>query len=201
MRHLTEMLEVKDLESAVGMCGSFLIIRDEYVYLIHQSAKDHLNNNIDVSGHSTTYYRMFSKSLRALSNNLRRNIYDLSNAGVTVSDITALRPNPDPLTALRYSCTFWLDYFLEVDPGFTDKAETAENGVISGFFAEHLLHWLESLSLIGEVPHAIWTLRKLVYQGQVYLPMCYFDNFYANCNRPKVALSLFQSQLVPGGGF
>ncbi|KAL4951759.1 hypothetical protein BDW69DRAFT_186071 [Aspergillus filifer] len=33
-----------DLENIVGMCGSFLTIRDDHVYLVHQSAKDYLND-------------------------------------------------------------------------------------------------------------------------------------------------------------
>ncbi|KAL3456946.1 nucleoside phosphorylase domain-containing protein [Aspergillus heterothallicus] len=34
----------EDLENIVGMCGSFLTIRNDYVYVIHQSAKDHLGD-------------------------------------------------------------------------------------------------------------------------------------------------------------
>lgn len=33
-----------DLEDIMGMCASFLTIRDNYVYLIHQSAKDYLSD-------------------------------------------------------------------------------------------------------------------------------------------------------------
>ncbi|KAL4979789.1 hypothetical protein BDW66DRAFT_96243 [Aspergillus desertorum] len=33
---------VGNLKNAVSMPGSFLTIRDYYVYLVHQSAKDHL---------------------------------------------------------------------------------------------------------------------------------------------------------------
>jgi hypothetical protein len=160
----------KDLERAVGMCGSFLTIRDQYVYFIHQSAKDHLSSHASTDmfpmERSKTHYHIFNRSLQALSTNLRRNIYNLQDAGATISDIAGARPDPDPLTGLRYSCTFWLDHFFKVDPNLHNNAETTENGVISVFFTKHLLHWLESLSLIGEVPHGILTLRKL-YQEQV----------------------------------
>jgi hypothetical protein len=175
MCHLAGMHEEisnqTDLERAVGMCGSFLTIRDQYIYFIHQSAKDHLSSHAATDifpiGRSKIHYHIFNQSLQTLSTNLRRNIYNIRDAGATISDIAAVRPNPDPLTGLRYSCTYWLDHFLMVDLNFHSNAETTENGVISVFFTKHLLHWLESLSLIGEVPHGISLLRKLVYQEQV----------------------------------
>ncbi|KAE8389620.1 hypothetical protein BDV23DRAFT_184222, partial [Aspergillus alliaceus] len=170
MCHVTDMHPVSDLESAVGMCGSFLTIRDKYVYLIHLSAKDYLDNIYATTAilpeRSAIHYKMFSRSLRALSTKLRPNIYNLDNPGVPASKIPILRPTPDPLFDLRYSCMYWLDHFLEVDSKYADETETTENKAISDFFRKCHLHWLESLSLIGEVPHAILTLRKLVYQQQ-----------------------------------
>jgi len=37
-----EITDLEDLERIINMCGSFLTIRDNYVYFIHQSAKDYL---------------------------------------------------------------------------------------------------------------------------------------------------------------
>ncbi|KAJ5295676.1 Pfs NACHT and WD domain protein [Penicillium antarcticum] len=159
-----------DLEAAVAMDGSLLSIRDDRLYFVHQSAKDYINNHASMEifplGRSEVHYRMFQQSLRTLSTKLYRNMYHLENAGVSASEIATLRPDPDPLATLRYSCTFWLDHFLEIEPGSTIRSESSEVAVISGFFTKHLLHWFESLSLIGELPHGIWALRKLVYQEQ-----------------------------------
>jgi hypothetical protein len=175
MCHLSGMHEkvsdVEDLERAVGMCGSLLTIRDGFIYFVHQSAKDHLNGHssavIFPMGRSKTHYNIFSQSLQALSTTLRRNIYDLQNADVTVSDIVAVRPDPDPLASLWYSCVFWLDHILEVDPSISDNTKLTDNGVILTFFTRHFLYWLESLSLIGEVSHGILMLRKLLHREQV----------------------------------
>ncbi|KAL2816277.1 hypothetical protein BJX63DRAFT_387804 [Aspergillus granulosus] len=173
--HLLEMCRVmnrdnvRDVENAVAMCGSFLTIRDKYIYLIHQSAKDHLDkihtNTSILKDPSVVHYEIYSQSLQVLSTKLRRNIYCLDDPGVSASEIAASRPNPDPLFDLRYSCMYWLDHFLEVDCECVDMIKSAQN--ISDFFREHLLHWLESLSLIGEIRHGILTLRKLVHQQQV----------------------------------
>ncbi|KAL2810001.1 hypothetical protein BJX63DRAFT_403242 [Aspergillus granulosus] len=152
------------------MCGSFLTTRDDQVYLIHQSAKDYLSDarvsgTIFPSGPSAIHHKIFRESLQGLSDKLRRNIYDLNldDPGVSASDIETLPPDRDPLFDLRYSCEYWLDHFLESNY----KADITENRVISDFFRKHLLHWLESLSLIGEVRHGILALRRLVYQQQV----------------------------------
>ena len=49
------------------MCGSFLTIRDDYVYLIHQSVKDYLEregvSSISISLVSTVYYAILARSL------------------------------------------------------------------------------------------------------------------------------------------
>ncbi|KAL4923044.1 uncharacterized protein BDV17DRAFT_25494 [Aspergillus undulatus] len=152
-----------DLKDIVGMCGSFLTIRDDYVYLIHQSAKDYLGDAkvaaaIFPSGPSAIHHRIFRESLQNLSAKLRYNIYNLDNPGAPVSEIATLRPCPDPLFDLRYSCTYWLDHFINSTP--PEKPEASEYQ-ISKFFEHHLLHWLESLGLIRELQHGILSLKKL----------------------------------------
>jgi hypothetical protein len=166
MCHVMNRRKVQDVEKAVAMCGSFLTIRDKYIYLIHQSAKDYLDKvhatTSILKDPSATHYEMYSQSLQVLSAKLHRNIYRLDNPGVTASEITASRPNPDPLFDLRYSCIYWLNHFLDIDPECVDMLKSAQ--IISEFFKEHLLHWLESLGIIGKMRHAILALRKLVHQ-------------------------------------
>jgi WD40 repeat protein len=152
-----------DLENIVGMCGSFLTIRDDHVYLVHQSAKDYLSESkvsaaIFPSGSSAIHHRIFHESLQSLSAKLRRNIYSINNPGATISEIATLQPKPDPLVNLRYSCIYWLDHFINSKS--LERPESSDNQ-ISDFFKQHLLHWLESLGLIGELRHGILSLRKL----------------------------------------
>ncbi|KAH8692058.1 WD40-repeat-containing domain protein [Talaromyces proteolyticus] len=168
--HLTGIDKRQEVDRAIILCGSFLSIRDEYVYLIHQSAKDHLDNIHATTAifweRSTIHHKMFSRSVETLSTRLRQNIYNLENPGVLASEVATFQPHPDPLLGLRYSCTYWLDHFLEVDPEVIDNSEAVENRGVMGFFKKHLLHWLESLSLIGEVPHGILSFRRLAYRQQ-----------------------------------
>src|ERR1700722_353906 len=66
---------LEDLERIINMCGSFLTIRENYVYFIHQSAKDYLTINASAiifpAGHERIHYNMFSRSLDALSKTLQ----------------------------------------------------------------------------------------------------------------------------------
>jgi hypothetical protein len=161
MRHLTGRHKEKDVERAVGLCGSFLTVRNGYIYLIHQSAKDFLDSEYTTSilpKHSEIHHQMYSQSREALSNKLKRDIYYLNNPGLLVPEIAAHRPDPDPLFDLRYSCTYWLDHFLKLRPLGLPEALDCQ---VSGFFERHLLHWLESLGLTGELRHGIISLKKL----------------------------------------
>ncbi|KAL3488608.1 hypothetical protein BJX62DRAFT_239831, partial [Aspergillus germanicus] len=152
-----------DLKDITGMCGSFLTIRDDYVYLIHQSAKDYLGDAkvsaaIFPYGSSAIHERIFRESLQSLSTKLRRDIYDLADPGVPASKIAIPPPEHDPLLELRYSCTYLVDHFI--DSGFPERSASLDDQ-LSTFFSQHLLHWLESLSLIYELRHGILSLKNL----------------------------------------
>jgi hypothetical protein len=80
---LVEMLEdtSDDLESLgqiIGLCGSFLAIREGTIYFVHQSAKDYLltkaSDKIFPSGKEEAHYIAFSRSLQVTST-LQRDIY------------------------------------------------------------------------------------------------------------------------------
>ena len=161
-----------DLENIVSMCGSFLTIRDGSVYLIHQSAKDYLSTAeasdiVFPSGRSAIHRRIFRESLKCLSDQLRHDIYDIGDPGALASEIGTVPSDLDPLNNLRYSCTYWLDHFVDAVPGSPDELVLKESDALSAFFVKHLLHWLESLSIIGEIRHGILALKNLVRQQQV----------------------------------
>ncbi|KAN0078645.1 Pfs, NACHT and WD domain protein [Elaphomyces granulatus] len=162
-----EVKDLEDLERIINMCGSFLTIRDNYVYFIHQSAKDYLTINASAiifpAGHELIHYDMFSRSLDALSKTLRRDMYNLQDSGGMVKDI----PDPDPLTSIRYSCVFWVDHLCNADDKSLNKKKTLSNdGAVFAFLKEHFLHWLESLSLIYKHSDGLLSIRKLLRKVQ-----------------------------------
>jgi hypothetical protein len=165
-----KILHIAELERMIKWCGSFLIIREDHVFLIHQSAKDYLSNNISAkifpAGRANVHYDLFSRSLSALSQTLRRDIYDLRLPGLLIDQVIPV--NPDPLAPVRYSCVYWVDHLCEVDDSSSHhKSEVSDEGVIFEFLKKHFLHWLESLSLLGKISDGISMIRKLLRLVQV----------------------------------
>ena len=100
--------EYEALSEIIGLCGSFLTLREHTISFVHQSAKDFLikeaDNKIYPFGVEAIHYTIFSRSLQAMSQTLQCNIYRLYTPGISIDQVEA--PNPDPLAAVRYSCLY-----------------------------------------------------------------------------------------------
>ncbi|EUC50479.1 hypothetical protein COCMIDRAFT_929 [Bipolaris oryzae ATCC 44560] len=106
----------------IASCGSFLTIRDEQVYLVHQSAKEYLSHKMQnncLPFPRTIHYQLFTQSIKILSSTLRRDIYALEQPGVSINDVET--PSPDPLANARYSCVYWVYHLRALDPNFVGK--------------------------------------------------------------------------------
>jgi hypothetical protein len=156
-------------ETAIEMCGSFLTIVKGTVNLIHQSAKDYLEKNykfrLQPAGPAQGHSEIVRRSTDAMSSMLRRNMYNL-DLGFKPENMTP--PDPDPLAPIRYSCVFWADHLCSLNSdnsrflgGLTD------DGKVFGFLKKCFLHWLESLSLIGNLSSGLLSIRKIVHAAQV----------------------------------
>ncbi|KAF9767892.1 hypothetical protein IL306_014878 [Fusarium sp. DS 682] len=146
-----------------SMCGSFLTIRDSVVYIIHQSAKDFLCSNsfLFPSGIAHQHHALFSRSLEALSETLRRDIYSLSSPGFSIDQVSP--PDSDPLSSIRYSCVYWVDHLH--DSNFTERISVnkvlQDNAGVYGFIQKKYLYWLESLSLLRSMSEGVNAVHKL----------------------------------------
>ncbi|KAH7116438.1 heterokaryon incompatibility protein, partial [Dactylonectria macrodidyma] len=145
-----------------SMCGSFLTIRDNVVYIIHQSAKDFLFSSpfLFPSGITHQHHALFSRSLRALSETLRRDIYNLNVSGFPIDQVSP--PDPDPLASIRYSCVFWVDHLDDSEPRakMSDK-DLQDAGIVYDLLRKKYLYWLESLSLLRSMSEGVMAVQKL----------------------------------------
>ncbi|KAK4248387.1 beta transducin-like protein HET-E2C*4 [Corynascus novoguineensis] len=90
--------DLESLEEIIGLCGSFLTIRNQIVYFVHQSAKDFLLGKASDT-----------------SSVLRRDMYSLRAPGLSIDSIQM--PDPDPLAAdqtvvytfLKTKFLYWLE--------------------------------------------------------------------------------------------
>jgi NACHT domain len=155
-----------DLEEIVKTCGSFLTIREDYVYFIHQSAKDYLESNasgaIFPAGHDAFQYDLFSRSIKAMSETLQKPIYKLRQPGISID--LAKPPLPDPLAPLRYSCVYWARHFDKVY-----QSDLTDGGKIHRFLQNCFLYWLEALSLCRGMSEGMLSMAKLETLVQVIL--------------------------------
>ncbi|KAJ0350786.1 hypothetical protein KNSL1_003698 [Colletotrichum chrysophilum] len=157
----------KFLRYIISICGSFLTIRQDTIYFVHQSAKDFLMNEaypalgqILPSGIAHQHHAIFSRSLDVLSRTLRRDIYELRKPGSSVEDTSP--PHPDPLASLKYSSAHWVDHLEHSNPADGPaRVDLRDNASVHNFLKRHYLHWLEAQSLLKGMPQAVVAMRKL----------------------------------------
>ncbi|KAM7194192.1 Heterokaryon incompatibility protein (HET) domain containing protein [Rhypophila sp. PSN 637] len=158
------------LEELIKLCGSFLSLREQTVYFVHQSAKDFLQGNaahqasreafewVFPLGMEDVNHIIFSRSLIAMSAVLRRDMYGLQAPGFPINEIQT--PSPDPLAAVRYSCVFWVDHLRDS----ISKKDTLQHNILDAiqtFFEKKYLYWLEALSLLRAMPEGVITITQL----------------------------------------
>ncbi|KAG5661347.1 hypothetical protein KAF25_005469, partial [Fusarium avenaceum] len=150
-----------ELPQIIGCCGSFLTLRGDAIYFLHQSAKDFLLNKasdqILPSGLAYRHELIFERSLQALSETLRRDICQLGHPGIEIDHI--LPDELEPLDHIRYSCIYWVDHFHDSEPITLNN--DLRNGDIYEFIQKKYLYWLESLSLLSSTVEGLKAIYKL----------------------------------------
>ncbi|KAK4643734.1 hypothetical protein QC761_0070960 [Podospora bellae-mahoneyi] len=158
------------LEKLIKLCGSFLHLREQVIYFVHQSAKDFLQgkaahqasqkafNLIFPQGPEDVHHIIFSRSLNAMSAILRRDSYGLKAPGFPIDKVQT--PTSDPLATVRYSCVFWVDHLRD---SISDKDALQRNTLdaIQTFVEQKYLYWLEALSLLRAISEGVIAIRQL----------------------------------------
>lgn len=162
----TQIQNVNELTAKiVKMCGSFLTIRDDNVYIIHQSARDFLSteasSDIFPYGIRNVHHSIFSRSLRVMSSTLRRDFYSLRAPGYPIERVK--QPNPDPLEASRYSCIYWVNHLCAWNShSCADQGSYLQDGgAVDEFLRKKYLYWLEALSLCKSISNGVVSMAKL----------------------------------------
>ncbi|KAM0288988.1 hypothetical protein ACHAO9_006497 [Fusarium lateritium] len=155
----------EDLEAItdiVRSCGSFLIIREDTVHIVHQSARDYLIEASDSfpSGIAQQHYEIFASSLNTMHKKLHRNMYQL-NSTVMIDEIKP--PEHRPLDRMQYACIHWANHFdtwYSAESRNTDLEDSAY-GLLLMFFTTKCLYWFEAMSLLRRVSDVTRTIQKL----------------------------------------
>lgn len=149
----------KALAEIIGICGSFLSLRDRKIYFTHQSAKDFLfeieARTIFPSGEKIEHQAILRRSIKAMSQVLRKDIYSLRHPGIRIEEVERQRPKPDPLAPIRYPCVYWIDHLRETQTA-------SDHAAIHVFLKTHFLHWLEALSILRITHRGVLALSEYV---------------------------------------
>ena len=93
--------------------------------------------------------------LDLMSRSLRRNICRLPGPGTLVSEVSEATLNQHVPFGLRYACRHWIDHTEHGRVSLDDDSRVYD------FLLQYLPYWLEVVSLIGKIPEAMGTMRKL----------------------------------------
>ena len=154
---------IAELREIVGLCGSFLTIRENIIYFVHQSAQDYLSeqasHDICPEGITATHRLICCQSISLLSEKLHRDMYSLEKPGFPIDNVTL--PNPDPLETSRYSCSYWMDHLCSSKPDFGADGDLQLTKLVNEFMKKKYIYWLEGLSLCKSVARGINSINKL----------------------------------------
>ena len=178
--------DLQSLNELVDLCGSFLTVRKETVYFIHQSAKDYFSTGkgakIFPSCQAEEHCNIAFRSLRVMSDALKRDICGLQMPGALLGELVSI--NQDPLAHIRYACCYWVSHLLEASDLPHEKISLCDNGKVHKFLQKHFLHWLEALSLMGNISNGVVMVRTLESIRTVSEPINYAIVFLANLTKP-----------------
>lgn len=157
-----ENFDRNDMEDTIRSCGSFLTLRGGVIYFVHQTAKDFLLNKAEILdiGVAQQHHAIFVRSLGALSQILRRDVYGLRAPGLSINQVST--PHPDPLASIRYSCEFWVDHLGDSEyQAQMNATDLGDQGIVHSFLRIFFLCWLESLSLLHSISDGVTAVQKL----------------------------------------
>ncbi|KAJ4297787.1 hypothetical protein N0V90_005682 [Kalmusia sp. IMI 367209] len=148
----------------IGYCGSFLTLRNNTIYFVHQSAKEFVCtkalHEIFPSGRQYAHGVLLSRSLHVMSSAaLHRDMYHLRKLGYPIEEVK--QPDPDPLAPLRYSCIYWIDHLSDCNLESDAKQYLGKGAIIDVFLSTKYLYWLEALSLCKSISKGVRSMAKL----------------------------------------
>lgn len=144
----------------IEKCGTFLSLRGDRILVAHHTVSEFLqrgpSEQLFPASIETEQYLIFSRLLRTLSTGLRQNIYKLPL--LRSNKVGMSKPVVDPLDPIEYASVYWAHHLKHSSAQDMSRADE-EIGV---FLQEHLLHWVEALSLLNSIPMGIESLFKLI---------------------------------------
>ncbi|OCK75173.1 hypothetical protein K432DRAFT_274329, partial [Lepidopterella palustris CBS 459.81] len=163
---LTKLLAVASTEmnETLEPLRSVLNVAEEEtspIQLFHLSFREFLLNpqrcsdtrfRIDEEG---AHNDLFVRCLKVMSNHLKRDMCNLQLPGALCSEVEKSKVEECLPLDVQYACRYWVQHLQR------SKALLHDDGQVHVFLREHLLHWLEALSLIGKTSEGVRAITSL----------------------------------------
>jgi hypothetical protein len=173
-------MDIDVLDAYLSRLSSVLIVPDatspnDLIRPLHQSFPDFVRQQGHVVHPALTirvdlaHKNVIEHCLRQLNKLLHINMCQIQDASLLNSEVRDLgiRLREYVTEALRYSCCFWVIHCLEHIRAANMQAEIPDG--LDDFCASHLLHWIEVLSLTGDLYAIQRTMPELVLMVKVRL--------------------------------
>ena len=169
------------LSDLIDHCSSFVTVRQENIYFIHQSAKDYLTTRgaqkLFPSGIHEEHGVIIGRSLTAMTKTLQKDMCNLRYPG---SQALTARIGIH-IKAVRYICCFWVDHLVKYFDGnlierLFHKDYIEDGGPVQQFLLENLLHWLEAFSIFGEYNKGVRAILSL----ESLIPVSHLRDMFGN---------------------
>ncbi|KAK0714784.1 hypothetical protein B0H67DRAFT_536753 [Lasiosphaeris hirsuta] len=103
----------------------------------------------------TTNEKIAIRCLELLSDHLKKDICNLRMLGTARADIEPSVIDLHLPSDVRYACLYWVYHIQQSNTRITDGHQTY------AFLKRHFLHWLEALSLLGNISESVRMIRDL----------------------------------------
>ncbi|KAK2782125.1 hypothetical protein FQN52_001059 [Onygenales sp. PD_12] len=151
------------LSKRVTNCSPLLVVRNHFVYFIHSSAKEYLSSQTSVRifdvNAKKEHGKIVSRSLQGMSRMLRKDICNLRTPGIFRDEIG--QDQMKILLPIRYPCCFWVYHLSHACHRYDQEIGLYDGGNVHIFLQNHLLHWLEALSILGEISKGEESVKRL----------------------------------------
>lgn len=161
---------VENVESTFNSLHSVLNIPEDQdlpIRLLHPSFRDFLVSKERCQDErfwvdrEIVHKHIVEKCLQLLTKNLKRDICDLEIPGTLMRDVDNDVINSHVSKQTRYACRYWVQHLHHLNPAHYVAVGLHDNGEVHLFLQKHLLHWLETLSLMKIASEAVLMITIL----------------------------------------
>jgi hypothetical protein len=153
---LAELLDVPELEVYRTLVRLHSILevpenQDSLIRLLHPSFREFLLDKQRCKDpqfwveEEEAHKDLAKRCLRFLSKSLRRDICGLRVPGALTSEVEKSRVDRYLSVPVRYACRYWVGHIQQ------GSLDLCDNDQVYLFLQKHFLHWLEALSLMGNM--------------------------------------------------